>query len=67
MARSSSLDSVIETIFQGSNSHSVIDRWRSRETSAPITPKMYIEIPIDADSFEFTSVHNVCYLRLITI
>lgn len=52
MARSSSLDSVIETIFQGSNSHSVIDRWRSRETSAPITPKMYIEIPIDADSFE---------------
>ena len=52
MARSSSLDSVIESIFQGSNSNSVIDRYRYRETNTPITPQMYMEIPIDGESFE---------------
>lgn len=52
MARSSSLDSVIESIFQGSNNNSVIDRYRYRETNAPITPQMYMEIPIDGESFE---------------
>lgn len=66
MARSASLDSVIGSIFQGSNTNSQIDRFRSRNNSSiPITAKRYMEISIGEDTFELPLLAFAAFRQML--
>lgn len=66
MARSASLESVIESIFYGNHSHSQLDRWNYRHNSiTPTTSKVYMEIPINSDVFELPLLAYEAFLQTL--
>lgn len=68
MARSTNWNNVIDNIFQGSNTYSDITRrgLRSINPTTSITPKKYMEIPVNEDTFELPLLALDAFKNMLT-